>query len=137
MRALFGVGVAVVALVAAANARAQQSSGPIEIESTLEGRKTITPDWQTINAQPLGSRGNPVRVHQPRGQHAYLQRLACPNGSAPAFRRVGSFGVGPYSTIIDGYDVDCGGTKSVVFMDMYHPGYSERRPIPGFTIRAP
>lgn len=116
---------------------AQEASGPIEIESMLEGRKTITPDWQAINAQPLGSRGNPVRVYRPLGQRDYLQRLVCPDGTTPVFRRVGSFGAGPYTTIIDGYDVDCGSTKSVVFMDMYHPGHVERRPVPGFTIRAP
>ena len=117
-------------------ATAQQTSGSIEIQ-TFEGRKTITPDWQAINALPLGDKGNPVRVNTPRGQHAYLSRLACPDGAPPTFRRVGNFGIGVYGTIIDGYDVDCAGTKRMVFMDMYHPEYVERRPVPGFTIREP
>ncbi|HKU93742.1 MAG TPA: hypothetical protein VJR58_00620 [Vineibacter sp.] len=129
--------IAIAAGLAATGVVAQEASGPIEIESMLEGRKTITPDWPAINAQPLGSRGNPVRVYRPQGERDHLQRLVCTDGNAPAFRRIGSFGVGPYTTIIDGYDVDCGGTKSVVFMDMYHPGHSERRPVPGFTIRTP
>ncbi len=134
---LVRVAAAIALLVTGAGAAAQQTSGPIEIESMMEGKKTITPDWQAINAQKLGDRGNPVRVHRPPGQHAYLRRLICADGSSPAFRRVGSFGAGPYTTIIDGYEVDCAGTKSVVFMDMYHPGYIETRPVPGFTIRAP
>ena len=128
---------AIAMLVTCAGAVAQQTSGTIEIESMMEGKKTITPDWQAINAQKFGDRGNPVRVYRPPGEQAYLRRLVCPGGGAPAFRRVGSFGAGPYTTIIDGYEVDCAGAKSMVFMDMYHPGYIENRPVPGFTIRAP
>jgi len=126
-----------IVLGAAGSAGAQQTSGPIEIE-TMEGRKAITPDWAAINARPLGSNGNPVRADKPPGQRAYLARLVCGDGNAPAsFRRTGSFGRGPYSSIIDGYEVDCAGTKFLIFMDMYHPGYVERRPVPGFTIRNP
>jgi len=113
-----------------------QTSGSIVIQPLLEGRKTITPDWAAINAVPLGDKGNPVRVHL-AGQEAYLSRLVCSNGAPPTFYRVGSFGVGVYGTIVDGYDVDCAGSKRMVFMDMYHPNYVEPRPVPGFTIRAP
>ncbi len=132
MRFVLALAAALLALPAAA----QQTSGSIEVQ-TFEGRKTITPNWQAINALPLGDKGNPVRVHTPPGQRAYLSRLVCTGGGAPAFNRVGSFGIGPYGTIIDGYDVDCAGTKRMVFMDMYHPDYVEPRPVPGFTIRAP
>jgi hypothetical protein len=122
---------------AAGSAIAQQTSGPIQIES-LQGLKTITPDWAAINARPLGSNGNPVRADKPPGQRAYLSRLVCADGNRPtSFQRRGSFGPGPYSSIIDGYDVDCAGTKFLIFMDMYHPGYVERRPVPPFTIRDP
>ena len=125
------------AALLASPAIAQQTSGSIEIESVLEGRKTITPDWAAINAVPLGGKGNPVRVHRPMGQRAYLSRLVCPGGGSPVFQRVGSFGMGVYGTIIDGYDVDCAGTRHMVYMDMYHPDHIERRPVPGFTIREP
>jgi hypothetical protein len=128
--------VAFIVSLAALPAYAQQTSGSIEVQ-TFEGRKTITPDWAAINAVPLGDKGNPVRVSMPPGQHAYLSRLMCPSGGAPTFGRVGSFGVGPYGTIVDGYDVDCTGSKRLVYMDMYHPGYVERRAVPGFTIREP
>jgi hypothetical protein len=132
MRFVLALAAALLALPAAA----QQTSGGIEVQ-TFEGRKTITPDWQAINALPLGDKGNPVRVHTPPGQRAYLSRLVCTGGGTPVFSRVGSFGIGPYGTIVDGYDVDCAGAKRMVFMDMYHPGYVEPRAVPGFTIRAP
>jgi hypothetical protein len=128
---------AVAAALLALPASAQQTSGSIEVESMLEGRKTITPDWQAINALPLGDKGNPVRVHMPPGQRAYLARLVCAGGGTPSFSRIGSFGVGPYGTIVDAYNVACGTNATRVFMDMYHPSYVERRPVPGFTIREP
>lgn len=124
---------------AAAAAAAPQSSGSIQVFDfmTPGERRTVSPNWSAINAQPLGSRGNPVRTLMPQGQQAYLRRLICPDGATPTFRRIGNFGVGVYTTVIDGYEVRCGSTVYTVYMDMYHPNYIERRPIPGFTIRPP
>lgn len=54
--------------------------------------------------------------------------------------RAGSFGPGPYTSIIDGYDVDCGAAapgQTRVFLDMYHPGHREAAAVPGFTILPP
>jgi hypothetical protein len=88
-------------------------------------------------AHPFGSQKNPVRAAMPPGQHAYLRRLRCSNGQAPQFARMGNFGLGVYGNIIDGYAVDCGGAapgKVEIYMDMYHAGYVETRPVPGFTI---
>lgn len=86
---------------------------------------------------PLGSRDNPVRAEMPPGQRAYLARLRCSDGRAPAFERIGNMGIGVFGNIIDGYRVSCGdaapGTVEV-FMDMYHGGHVENRPVPGFTI---
>ncbi len=73
----------------------------------------------------------------PPGEREYLMRLRCPGGDEPEFERVGSFGRGPNGTIIDGYDVRCkDGSKSMVFMDMYHRGYREKSAVPGFTVLA-
>ena len=86
---------------------------------------------------PFGSQKNPVRAAMPQGQHAYLRRLRCGDGQAPSFDRVGNYGIGVYGNIIDGYSVDCGNAapgKVEIFMDMYHSGYVENRPVPGFTI---
>lgn len=86
---------------------------------------------------PLGSRENPVRVNMPEGQRAYLARLRCTDGRAPEFQRVGSFGAGPFGSIIDGYDVRCADAepgRSMIFMDMYHPAHDERAAPAGFTL---
>jgi hypothetical protein len=90
-----------------------------------------------LAGKPLGSEGNPVRADMPAGQRAYLARLRCSDGRAPAFQRIGSMGAGPYGSIVDGYQVDCAGASpasSVVYMDMYHPGHAEAAAVPGFTI---
>ncbi len=84
---------------------------------------------------PLGSETNPVRCEGPRGERAYLSRLRCSDGKRPAYSRIGSFGVGPYGNILDGYRVKCEDAEEVrVFMDMYHDGHAEREAVPGFTI---
>lgn len=92
------------ASVAAAAMPAPQSSGSIQVFDFMApgNRRTVSPNWATINAQPLGSKGNPVRALMPQGQQAYLNRLICPDGKTPSFRRIGNFGVGVYTTIIDG-----------------------------------
>lgn len=95
-----------------------QSSGSIQVVEFTGNRRTVSPNWATINAQPLGSKGNPVRTLMPQGQQAYLNRLICPDGRTPSFRRIGNFGVGVYTTIIDGYDVRCGSSNYTVYLDM-------------------
>jgi hypothetical protein len=69
----------------------------------------------------------------------YLATLRCANGQPPQFNRIGNYGIGVFGNIIDGYDVRCEGSepaKTTVFMDMYHAGHVETRPVPGFTIGA-
>jgi hypothetical protein len=86
----------------------------------------------------LGTKTNPVRCDDPKGERQYLSRLRCPDGKRPEFSRIGSFGVGPYGNILDGYRVKCEGRDEVtVFMDMYHEGYVEKEAVPGFTIVDP
>lgn len=92
---------------------------------------------EQAQAHPLGSKENPVRADMPGGQRAYLSRLRCADGERPEFGRIGSFGAGVYGRIIDGYEVVCDGSesaKSMIFMDMYHPGHREAAAVPGFTI---
>ncbi len=125
---------AIAALCAAGGAAAQQWTGSIDIE-TRQGKTAVTPDWRAINAQKLGSLGNPVRAYKREGQEAYLKRLMCEGGATPAFGRLPTTWAGPYTTRIDGYELKCPDDMAVVFMDMYHPGYVERRPVPGFQIR--
>ena len=83
----------------------------------------------------LGTETNPVRCEDPKGERQYLSRLRCSDGKRPEYSRIGSFGVGPYGNILDGYRVKCEGSEEVrVFMDMYHEGYVEKEAVPGFTI---
>ena len=82
----------------------------------------------------LGTMENPVRVNMPSGERAYLDRLRCADGSAPAYNRQGSGGPARDGHIVDFYEVTCAGQEPVIIvMDMYHSG-SESLPVPGFTI---
>jgi len=87
----------------------------------------------------LGTKRNPVRAFRLGGQREYLNRLRCPiDGKAPNFDRMGSFGAGPYETIIDGYDVRCRGEEPVtVYMDMHFYNHYETEAVPGFAIVMP
>jgi hypothetical protein len=128
------LGVLLAALADTSPAHAQGSIVIYDILSPGE-RKRVEPDWKAIDSKPLGTRENPVRAFQPEGEREYLRRLVCPDGSRPAFRRIGSVGAGPYTSILDDHEVRCGDAVHRVFMDMYHPGYLECRPVPGFDIR--
>jgi len=87
-------------------------------------------------AHPLGSKLNPVRENMPEGQIAYLGRLRCADGNAPAFTRRGSIGIGVFGNIVDAYDVTCPGKPTQeIDIDMYHDG-PETRPVPGFSLVA-
>lgn len=105
------------------------------------GYREVKPNWQEINKHPLGSEGNPVRCDMPSGERLYLQRLRCPGGTHPNFDRKGSVGLGPYSAIMDVYNVECPAADKMepqsIYMDMYHPNYQEKRAVPGFTIDLP
>lgn len=90
--------------------------------------------------KPLGSAANPVRANMPPGERAYIARLRCANGQAPAIQSRGSTGLGPYGMIVDSYQVACVGSSpasSDIHIDMYHPDHVETQAPPGFTIVAP
>lgn len=126
----------------AARIQAPEPGGSRSLETLLRGEPQVIGsvlDKRIAKAAafPLGSKDNPVRAQMPQGQQAYLVRLRCGDGRTPSFVRIGSYGVGVFGNIIDGYAVDCGGAapgRVDVFMDMYHPGFVETRAVPGFTI---
>lgn len=125
------------ALMAAAPAAAQEVNDAAammrSLGAGLDGKK-LKKAIEKAEASPLGTRENPVRVDMPAGERAYLQRLRCADGTAPAFNRQGSAGSGPYGYMLDAYDVTCkGASPAVIYMDMYHRN-DERRPVPGFSI---
>jgi len=89
-----------------------------------------------LSKYPLGSKKNPVKTQGVRGEYNYLGRLKCQNGDKPQYGRVGSVGTGPYGYILDLYMIKCSeSTKEIeVYMDLYHPKYSENKSIEGFTL---
>ncbi|MGH6614628.1 hypothetical protein [Sphingomonas sp.] len=123
--------------VAAAPVRAQDDGGRALMRELgmggLDGKK-LKKAIEKADAKSLGSKDNPIRVNMPVGEHAYLARLRCADGTAPAEERAGSVGIGVFGNILDLYKVTCAGQPAVdVYMDMYHEG-PENRPVPGFTI---
>jgi hypothetical protein len=92
-----------------------------------------------IEKHPLGSAQNPVLAEGPPGERAYLMRLRCPEGKAPTFERTGSAAqMSPYGSIMDIYQVACDAPPThTIYIDMYHRGHAEARPVAGFTIISP
>ena len=129
--------IVVATLLLAGLPAAAQSPGSIDVlDLTIPGeRRKVQPNWTAINVQPVGSAGNPVRAFMPAGQYAYLRDLLCADGLRPLYKRISNAGAGPYTTIVDVFDVRCETASYRVYMDMYHPGYVEKRPVSGFTLR--
>ena len=104
----------------------------------LQGGEPDQPDPKEVEKYPLGSANNPIRVDGVGGERSYLIRLTCNDNSAPSFKRVGSVGLGPYGFILDLYEAECiDNLETKIFsihMDMYHPGYIEKRAVSGFGI---
>lgn len=135
-RVLAGIAAAVMLAGGAALPAAAQDDVDI-FGFKVPGGKKLAKLIEKAQAHPLGSKENPVRADMPGGQRAYLARLRCADGQAPAFFRVGNFGMGPYERIIDGYEVTCKDStpeKVMIFIDMYHPDYEESVAVEGFTI---
>jgi hypothetical protein len=97
----------------------------------------------------------------PKGERAYLDRLVCPDGSAVKYARTGSvgfrnepkskqdekavqaqmLGAEPIKAgqkdfhMLDGYEVECGAVKTVLYLDMYHcPEPKNQGAPPGFSL---
>ncbi len=133
------VGAMVAALGLAVPASAQMSLADMLGGGGPEG-KELEALIEAAQEHPLGSEENPVRVYMPYGQRAYLSRLRCEDGEAPEYSRIGSFAVGPFGRIVDGYEVVCEGSepaKTTIVLDMYHEGYEETEAVPGYTIAEP
>ncbi|HEX8364300.1 MAG TPA: hypothetical protein VF702_14365 [Allosphingosinicella sp.] len=90
-----------------------------------------------VAAHPLGTPENPVRVGGPDGERAYLARLRCANGEAPAVGERRAAGVGAYGSIVASYALDCGAAapgRASLVLDMYHSEHRETRAPAGFAI---
>lgn len=83
---------------------------------------------------PLGSVGNPIKTYSPAGQREYIERLRCADGLTPTYERLDNIGIGVHGNIVDHYRLSCSDQNTDVYMDLYFPGYRERRPVPGFSL---
>lgn len=117
----------------------QRTASPEQMLARFEaaGQAGLEQDIAAANAHPLGTRANPVRVGGPDGERAYLARLRCADGSAPAVGARGEGGVGAFGSLVGAYPLDCGGDASgpvSLLIDPYHQEHQEDRAPPGFLI---
>jgi len=91
---------------------------------------------EPTGSEILGTEKAPVKCNAPRGEREYLNRLICPGGTPVEYSRTGNIGKGVYGNTVDIYEIKCsnGAYNKTIYMDMYFPGYRERRPISGFSI---
>jgi hypothetical protein len=88
-------------------------------------------------AHPLGTLENPVRVAGPEGERAYLARLRCADGRAPAIGTRTAAGVGAYGSLVDAWPLDCGAAapgKVSLILDKYHEEHPEQGAPAGFQV---
>jgi hypothetical protein len=133
----------------------------IAISGAEEG-KNPEPASPQPNQSGLGMvKENAIEVCRPKGERTYLDRLACSDGSVVKYERTGSVGFRnePKSKkdekavqaqmlgnepikpgqkdfhMLDGYEVECGAIKTVLFLDMYHcPEPKNQGAPPGFSL---
>lgn len=130
-----------------APATAANEASPATASSGISNTPTADPSGAREPAQasaapsdppppPLGTRQNPVRCDDVAGQIDYLQRLRTASGEPVTYERMGVFGYGPGGHFLDAYRVidPKQGTEAIIYMDLYHPGYVEREPVPGFEL---
>lgn len=86
---------------------------------------------------PLGTERNPVRVSGVEGEHAYIRRLRCGDGSRPRVGQRANVGVGVFGSIVDVWPLDCGDAapgRFALALDMYHDNHDETQAPAGFTL---
>ncbi|MFL6859098.1 MAG: hypothetical protein ACJ8EB_14500 [Allosphingosinicella sp.] len=89
------------------------------------------------SAFPLGSLQNPVRVEGPDGARAYVARLRCADGKAPAAAAGRPGGTGAFGSVTELVALDCGAAapdRAEIRFDLYHEGHVEDRAPTGFTL---
>jgi hypothetical protein len=127
-------------LLPAAPSLAAQSGTPRQMMEELG----VAPSLQDVaraveraRNEPLGSSRNPVRVSGAQGEHAYIARLRCGDGSRPQVGDRHNAGVGAFGSIVDVWPLDCGSAAPGRFdlvLDMYHDNYEETRAPAGFSL---
>lgn len=97
----------------------------------------LAADEAAAAAFPLGSLGNPVRVGGPEGEMAYVARLRCADGKAPAAGGGRPGPTGGFGSVTELVPLDCGGAapgRTEAAFDLYHEEHVENRAPAGFTL---
>lgn len=100
-------------------------------------RQDVARAVERARNEPLGSSRNPVRVSGVGGEHAYIARLRCGDGSRPRVGNRYNAGVGVFGSIVDVWPLDCGSATPGRFelvLDMYHDNYEETHAPAGFSL---
>jgi hypothetical protein len=136
-----------IAILAAAPSFAQQPSQPRlgartqSPDQMVGGMSRLSPEEEmrqlaaAADAHPLGSMENPVRVGGPEGEHAYLGRLRCADGTQPRIGARREAGVGAFGSTVAAYEIGCGAETHRIVFDMYHEEHVETRAPAGFRLQ--
>lgn len=131
---------ALIATPAAAQPPRQQSPAPRDVLAAVGQGNTDAALAEAIaqaGAHPLGTLANPIRVAGPEGERAYLARLLCADGRAPAIGPAAPAGVGAYGSLVEAHPLDCGAAapgKVSLVVDRYHEENPETRAPAGFQV---
>ena len=87
------------------------------------------------DTHPLGTVENPVRVGGPEGEHAYLGKLRCADGTIPRIGGRHEAGIGAFGSVVGAYELGCGAETHRVVFDMYQEEHVETRAPAGFTLQ--
>ena len=128
------------ATAASAQPPREESPAPRDLVESIGSGNTDAALEAAISAaaaHPLGTLANPIRVAGPEGERAYLARLRCADGRAPAIGAKAAAGVGAYGSLVDAWPVDCGAAapgKLSLVLDKYHEEHPERNAPAGFQL---
>jgi hypothetical protein len=127
--------------VGAQPAQPQLGARTQSADRMMSGLSQVSPEEEmralvaAADAHPLGTPQNPVRVGGPEGEHAYLGRLRCADGTQPRLGARREAGVGAFGSVVAAYDLACGDQTARIVFDMYHEEHVETRAPAGFTLR--
>jgi len=116
-------------------ARTQSPGQLVGAMSRLSPEEEMRQLAAAADAHPLGTVENPVRVGGQEGEHAYLGRLRCVDGTTPAIGARREAGVGAFGSVVAAYEVACGVHIGRIVFDMYHEEHVETRAPTGFTLQ--
>jgi hypothetical protein len=116
-------------------ARTQSPDQMVGAMSRLSPEEEMRQLAAAADAHPLGTMENPIRVGGPEGEHAYLGRLRCADGSQPRIGARREAGVGAFGSVVSAYALGCGTETRQVVFDMYHEEHVETRAPAGFTLQ--